>query len=70
MHKGASLVIEISLGQLSPEEYSNKNINELGRVPVMMYHGIHNKKIVKLIILVVMLIEMDIKEPLRLSLMI
>ena len=24
--------------------YSQNNVNELGRVPIMMYHGIHNKK--------------------------
>ena len=24
--------------------YSSNNVNELGRVPIMMYHGIHNKK--------------------------
>ena len=42
--KNDELVIEISLGRLTNEEYKKKEVNELGRVPVMMYHGIHNKK--------------------------
>ena len=39
-----NLVVEISLGRLSNSEYEENNVDELGRVPVMMYHGIHNKK--------------------------
>lgn len=37
------LIIEISSGHLANDEYIKYNVNELGRVPVMMYHGIHNK---------------------------
>ena len=40
----AKLVIELSLGRLSDSEYEKNDVFELGRVPVMMYHGIHNKK--------------------------
>ncbi len=29
---------------LTEEDYKNKNVDELGEVPIMMYHGIHNKK--------------------------
>jgi len=43
INKDDKLIVEISLGRLSSEEYRDKNVNELGRVPVMMYHGIHNK---------------------------
>ncbi len=35
------LVIKISKG-VDPSIYPQKNVNELGRVPIMMYHGIHN----------------------------
>ncbi len=30
--------------ELTIEDYKNNNVNELGEVPIMMYHGIHNKK--------------------------
>jgi len=30
--------------ELTVEDYKNNNVNELGEVPIMMYHGIHNKK--------------------------
>lgn len=30
--------------KLTPEDYKNNNVNELGEVPIMMYHGIQNKK--------------------------
>ncbi len=30
--------------QLTIEDYKNNNVNELGEIPIMMYHGIHNKK--------------------------
>lgn len=29
--------------KLTEEDYKNNNVNELGKVPIMMYHGIHNK---------------------------
>lgn len=29
---------------LTEEDYKNNNVDELGEVPIMMYHGIHNKK--------------------------
>ncbi len=36
------LVVVISKGKITNEEYKNNNINELGNVPIMMYHGIEN----------------------------
>jgi len=30
--------------ELSIEDYQNNKVDELGEVPIMMYHGIHNKK--------------------------
>jgi len=30
--------------KLTIEDYQNNNVNELGEVPIMMYHGIHNKR--------------------------
>lgn len=30
--------------ELTEEDYKNNNVNELGEIPIMMYHGIHNKK--------------------------
>ena len=30
--------------KLTSEDYVNNNVNELGEVPIMMYHGIHDKK--------------------------
>lgn len=38
------LTITTSKGRLSDEEYKEKKVNELGTVPIMMYHGIHDKK--------------------------
>lgn len=35
---------EIEEIKLTIEDYQNNNVDELGRVPIMMYHGIHNKK--------------------------
>lgn len=29
--------------ELTEVDYKNNNVNELGEVPIMMYHGIHNK---------------------------
>lgn len=30
--------------ELTTEDYQNNKVDELGEVPIMMYHGIHNKK--------------------------
>lgn len=38
-----SLKLTVSKGQLTSEDYAQASINELGRIPVMMYHGIHNR---------------------------
>lgn len=43
IYKNDEVTVEISLGRLKDETYRNYKVNELGRVPVMMYHGIHNK---------------------------
>lgn len=37
------LTIEVSLGKLDKEKLASDGINELGRVPIMMYHGIRDK---------------------------
>ena len=44
IYKDDEVVVSISLGRLEDKTYQNYKVNELGRVPVMMYHGIHNKK--------------------------
>jgi len=36
--------IEISEKELTEEDYRDNKVDELGEVPIMMYHGIHNKK--------------------------
>ncbi len=38
------LKLVVSLGKLDKEKLSSDNINELGKVPIMMYHGIKNMK--------------------------
>ena len=38
------LELIISKGKLDKEKLKNDNINELGKVPIMMYHGIKNMK--------------------------
>lgn len=38
------LIITVSKGPLPIEEYKKNAIDELGSVPIMMYHGIENKK--------------------------
>ena len=43
IYKGDEVTVEISLGRLEDSTYKNYKVNELGRVPIMMYHGIHNK---------------------------
>ena len=34
---------EVVEKKLTKEDYENNKVNELGEVPIMMYHGIHNK---------------------------
>ena len=38
------LTLVVSLGKIDKEKLKNDGINELGKVPVMMYHGIIDKK--------------------------
>src|SRR5574344_175588 len=42
--KDQELTVVVSLGKLDKEKLKNDGINELGKVPIMMYHGIVNKK--------------------------
>ena len=42
LNKNDKLEVIISKGKISNEEYMKANINELGEVPIMMYHGIEN----------------------------
>ncbi|MGN1342393.1 MAG: polysaccharide deacetylase family protein [Bacilli bacterium] len=41
--KGSNIDIVVSLGKLDKEKLASDNINELGKVPIMMYHGIREK---------------------------
>lgn len=43
INKSSKLDIVISLGKLDKEKLASDNINELGKVPIMMYHGIREK---------------------------
>ena len=38
------LNVVVSLGKIDKEQLANDKINELGNIPIMMYHGIVNKK--------------------------
>lgn len=38
-----TLKVIVSKGEIKSEEYASSRVNELGNIPVMMYHGIHNK---------------------------
>lgn len=46
----SKLTVDLVIGSLIDkknieiQKYVDNNVNELGRVPIMMYHGIHNKK--------------------------
>ncbi len=46
----SNLTVDLIIGSLEDKRnaeikiYIDNNVNELGRVPIMMYHGIHNKK--------------------------
>lgn len=44
INDGDKIRIVVSLGRLDKDKLKNDNINELGRVPIMMYHGIKNMK--------------------------
>lgn len=41
--KDTNLDVIISLGKIDKEKLANNNINELGKIPIMMYHGIREK---------------------------
>lgn len=43
IESGQDLNIVVSLGKLDKEKLASDKINELGTVPIMMYHGIINK---------------------------
>lgn len=42
--EGSTLKLVVSLGKLDKEKLKSDGINELGTVPIMMYHGIKNIK--------------------------
>ena len=42
--KGDKLDLVVSLGKIDKDKLKDDKINELGKVPVMMYHGIKNMK--------------------------
>ena len=42
LKKDEEMTVWISLGRLSNQDYKDKKVNELGNIPIMMYHGIHN----------------------------
>jgi len=44
INNGDKIEIVVSLGKLDKEKLRNDKINELGKVPIMMYHGIKNIK--------------------------
>lgn len=44
INKGDKLELVVSLGKLDKDKLKDDSINELGRVPIMMYHGIKNIK--------------------------
>lgn len=44
INEGDKLSLVISKGKLDKDKFKNDGINELGRVPIMMYHGIKNIK--------------------------
>lgn len=41
---GDKLDLVVSLGKLDKDKFKSDGINELGKVPIMMYHGIKNMK--------------------------
>ena len=44
IHPEDTLKLVVSLGKLDKEKLKNDGINEMGKVPIMMYHGIKNMK--------------------------
>ena len=44
INNGDKLELVVSLGKLDKEKLKNDGINEMGKVPIMMYHGIKNMK--------------------------
>jgi len=44
INNGDKLNIVVSLGKIDKEKLKKDGINELGKVPIMMYHGIKNMK--------------------------
>ena len=44
INDGDELILTISKGKLDKEKMKSDGINELGKVPIMMYHGIKNAK--------------------------
>lgn len=44
LDNNSKIEVIVSLGRISSDVYKENNVNELGSVPIMMYHGIHNKK--------------------------
>lgn len=39
---GDKLIVSVSLGKFNKDIYKEYKVNELGSVPIMMYHGIHD----------------------------
>ncbi|MFA5603967.1 MAG: polysaccharide deacetylase family protein [Bacilli bacterium] len=44
LEKKQKLIITISLGKMDKLYYEKNKVNELGNIPIMMYHGIQNLK--------------------------
>lgn len=44
INDGDKLYLVVSKGKLDKDKFKNDGINELGKVPIMMYHGIKNIK--------------------------
>ena len=40
--KGSIIKVVVSKGEIPISVYQENNVNELGQIPIMMYHGIHN----------------------------
>lgn len=43
LNKDTKIEVVVSLGKLDKEKLASDSINELGKVPIMMYHGIREK---------------------------
>lgn len=44
LSEGDTLIITMSLGEINKKAYYEYQVNELGKIPIMMYHGINNVK--------------------------